>query len=70
MVTESGLDSFTLFRRVDFMGMQTMQIRLTENQIKRLDVMIKVGQYPSRSEAVRDATRRLIETTAKPKKNF
>lgn len=50
------------------MGMQTMQIRLTENQIRRIDGMIKQGQYPSRSEAVRDATRRLIENTAKPKK--
>ena len=52
------------------MGMQTMQIRLTENQIRRLDIMIKQGSYPSRSEAVRDATRRLIETSAKPKKTF
>lgn len=59
-----------LFHRVDYMGMQTMQIRLTENQIRRLDGMIKQGQYPSRSEAVRDATRRLIEVTVKPKKTF
>lgn len=53
---------------VGFMGMQTMQIRLTENQIRKIDGMIKQGHYPSRSEAVRDATRRLIETSVKPKK--
>ena len=47
-----------------------MQIRLTETQIKRIDGMVKQGQYPSRSEAVRDATRRLIETTVKPKKSY
>ncbi len=40
--------------------MQTMQIRLTEKQIKRVDALVKKGIYPNRSEAVRDAVRRLV----------
>ena len=43
------------------MPMQTMQIRLTKKQIKRVDVMVKKGVYPNRSEAVRDAVRKLVE---------
>lgn len=46
------------------MTMETLQIRLTPNQIKHIDGMIKKGMYPSRSEAVRDATRRLIENNS------
>lgn len=42
------------------MPMQTMQIRLTDKQIKRIDVMVKKGVYPNRSEAVRDAVRKLV----------
>ena len=44
------------------MVMSTMQIRLTEKQIRSIDGLVKVGVYPNRSEAVRDAVRRLIET--------
>jgi Arc/MetJ-type ribon-helix-helix transcriptional regulator len=42
------------------MAMETMQIRLTDRQIKTLDVLVKKGVYPSRSEAVRDAVRKLV----------
>ncbi len=42
------------------MSMQTMQIRLTDKQIKRVDVLVKKGVYPNRSEAVRDAVRKLV----------
>jgi antitoxin ParD1/3/4 len=42
------------------MPMETVQIRLTEKQLRRLDVMVKNGVYPNRSEAVRDAVRKLI----------
>lgn len=42
-----------------------MQIRLTEGHIKKIDTLIKNGHYPNRSEAVRDATRRLIESSVK-----
>jgi len=42
------------------MPMQTMQIRLTSKQIKRIDTLVKKGVYPNRSEAVRDAVRKLV----------
>jgi Arc/MetJ-type ribon-helix-helix transcriptional regulator len=39
--------------------MNPIQIRLTRELIEKLDVMINRGVYPNRSEAVRDAVRRL-----------
>jgi Arc/MetJ-type ribon-helix-helix transcriptional regulator len=39
--------------------METLQVRLTEQQVKGLDVMVRQGVYSSRGEAVRDAVRRL-----------
>ena len=36
-----------------------IQIRLTRELIQKIDVMIDGGVYPNRSEAVRDAVRRL-----------
>ncbi|HLD49505.1 MAG TPA: ribbon-helix-helix domain-containing protein [archaeon] len=41
------------------MPMETMQIRLTDKQIRRIDFLVKRGIYPNRSEAVRDAVRKL-----------
>lgn len=43
------------------MVMETVQIRLTEKQIKNIEVLVRKGVYPNRSEAVRDAVRRLVE---------
>jgi Arc/MetJ-type ribon-helix-helix transcriptional regulator len=43
------------------MVMETVQIRLTEKQIKNIETLVKKGVYPNRSEAVRDAVRRLVE---------
>ncbi len=43
------------------MVMETVQIRLTEKQIRNIDVLVKRGVYPNRSEAVRDAVRKLVE---------
>ena len=43
------------------MVMETVQIRLTEKQIRNIDVLVKKGDYPNRSEAVRDAVRKLVE---------
>ena len=40
------------------MAMKTVQIRLTEEQLKMIDEKIKEGKYPSRSEAIRDYVRR------------
>lgn len=43
-----------------YMAMSSVQIRLTKKQISELDSLINKGSYPSRSEAVRDAVRKLI----------
>jgi len=43
------------------MVMETVQIRLTEKQLRHLDVLVRKGIYPNRSEAVRDAVRKLVE---------
>jgi Arc/MetJ-type ribon-helix-helix transcriptional regulator len=40
--------------------MDTLQIRLTPRQIKKIDVLVNKGIYPSRSEAIRDAVRQLV----------
>ena len=42
------------------MVMQTIQIRLTEEQIDVLQSLVGSGIYPSKSEAVRDAVRKYI----------
>lgn len=42
------------------MVMQTIQIRLTDKLVEKLDDFVKEGFYPNRSEAVRDAVRKLI----------
>ena len=39
--------------------MHPIQIRLTRELIEKIDVLIDRGMYPNRSEAVRDAVRRL-----------
>lgn len=42
------------------MVMETIQIRLTKKLVEELDKLVREGIYPNRSEAVRDAVRRLI----------
>lgn len=39
--------------------MHPIQIRLTKELIEKIDTFIEKGIYPNRSEAVRDAVRRL-----------
>jgi antitoxin ParD1/3/4 len=41
--------------------METLQIRLTKNMLDRIDVLIKQGTYPNRSEAVRDSVRTMLD---------
>ena len=41
--------------------MDTLQIRLTKNMLDRIDVLIKQGTYPNRSEAVRDSVRKMLD---------
>jgi len=36
-----------------------IQVRLTKELIEKVDVLIEKGIYPNRSEAIRDAVRRL-----------
>jgi Arc/MetJ-type ribon-helix-helix transcriptional regulator len=40
------------------MPMQTVQVRLTKEQLKLIDAKVKRGEYPSRSEAIRDYLRK------------
>jgi Arc/MetJ-type ribon-helix-helix transcriptional regulator len=37
-----------------------VQIRFTKKLIERIDKLIEYGVYSNRSEAIRDATRRLV----------
>ena len=46
------------------MGMFTIQIRLTRKQIEDVDFIVKNGHYPNRSEAIRDAVRKLINSSS------
>lgn len=41
------------------MPMQTVQVRLTEEQLKLIDEKVRRGEYPSRSEAIRDYIRKV-----------
>ncbi|MBI1730465.1 ribbon-helix-helix protein, CopG family [Candidatus Acetothermia bacterium] len=40
------------------MSMQTVQVRLTAEQLKSIDEKVKAGVYQSRSEAIRDYIRK------------
>ena len=42
------------------MTMETMQIRMGSELIKRVDNLVKTGIYSNRSDAIRDAVRQLI----------
>ena len=41
-------------------AMETLQVRLTGDLIKMVDRLVERGIYNSRSEAVRDAVRKLV----------
>ena len=40
--------------------MRTVQIRITDEMVDGLDMMVLRGRYPNRSEAIRDAVRRMM----------
>jgi Arc/MetJ-type ribon-helix-helix transcriptional regulator len=42
------------------MTMETMQIRMNKELVQRMDTLVKTGIYSNRSDAIRDAVRRLI----------
>ena len=46
--------------------MRTIQIRLTQKMLDRIDELVEMGEYPNRSEAVRDAVRILINSKIFP----
>ena len=41
--------------------METVQIRLTRNMLEKIDDLITIGEYPNRSEAIRDSVRRMLD---------
>jgi len=41
--------------------METIQIRLTKNMLDKIDELIIQGEYPNRSEAVRDSVRKMLD---------
>ncbi len=41
--------------------METVQIRLTKNMLEKIDELINIGEYPNRSEAIRDSVRRMLD---------
>jgi len=41
--------------------METVQIRLTKNMLDKIDGLIMQGDYPNRSEAVRDSVRKMLD---------
>ncbi|MCL7475130.1 MAG: ribbon-helix-helix domain-containing protein [Methanosarcinales archaeon] len=41
--------------------MQRVTLRLPEQQLKMIDVMVEQGEFPSASEAIRTAIRDLID---------
>lgn len=42
------------------MVMQMTQVRLTKGLIDRIDELVQRGYYPNKSDAIRDAVRRLV----------
>ena len=42
------------------MAMQMTQVRLTKGLIEKIDSLVQKGYYPNKSDAIRDAVRRLV----------
>lgn len=42
------------------MTMDTLQIRMNKELMKRIDILVKSGVYSNRSEVIRDAVRRFV----------
>jgi len=42
------------------MTMDTLQIRMNKELLKRIDALVKTGVYSNRSDIIRDAVRRFI----------
>ena len=42
------------------MVMDTLQIRMNKELLKRIDLLVKMGIYSNRSDVIRDAVRRFV----------
>ena len=42
------------------MTMDTLQIRMNKELLKRVDLLVKTGIYSNRSDVIRDAVRRFV----------
>jgi len=42
------------------MVMDTLQIRMNPELLKRIDLMVKTGTYSNRADVIRDAVRRFV----------
>ena len=42
------------------MVMQTMQVRMEQKMVKKMDVLIQTGLYANKGELIRDAVRKLV----------
>ena len=42
------------------MVMDTLQIRMNKELLKRIDLLVKMGIYSNRSDVIRDAVRRYV----------
>ena len=42
------------------MVMDTLQIRMNKELLKRIDSLVKIGIYSSRSDVIRDSVRRFV----------
>ena len=48
-------------REIPIMQMQRVTLRLPEQQLKMIDMLVEYGEFPSASEAIRTAIRDLID---------
>ncbi len=48
-------------REIPRMQMQRITLRLPEQQLKMIDMLVEYGEFPSASEAIRTAIRDLID---------
>jgi Arc/MetJ-type ribon-helix-helix transcriptional regulator len=49
-------------------NLETAQIRLTPRHIKAIDILVREGHYPSRSEAIRHFVKNGVEKNGRRKK--
>src|SRR3989344_4783522 len=57
-------DQFKSFKYIHYnyitMVMDTLQIRMNNELLKRIDLLVKAGMYSNRADVIRDAVRRFV----------